>query len=326
MRIEPDAHRVLALTEDDDLRDALDAREVVDDVELRVVAHDQACRDLLVSDVSAMPMTKAPEFLATVMPSLLHRRGKQSERGLHRVLHVGRGDVEVDAQIEGAGDRRDALRAGRADVAQPLNRIDGLLERRRDLRLDRLRARADVDCGDRYDRRRDLRILRDRHVGNDDEPGDQDDQRADHRENGPGEEDLRHVSCTNLRGYRGCAGLAGSRRPARRDRSCARAGSRRPDESLSLCASAPSRSNCCGRDELDDRQMLLARLQVLPHREDVDAGRARVVHRRFDLGLRFAQAPASARSWCSAAVRALGVRENRAAIDRSSRACRARTA
>ena len=75
---------------------------------------------------------------------------------------------------------------GRADVAQALDAVDGLLERRRDLRLDGLRARADVDGRDRHDRRRDLRVLRIRQRRNDDQAGDEDDQRTDDREDRAG--------------------------------------------------------------------------------------------------------------------------------------------
>src|SRR5579872_1529289 len=43
------------------------------------------------------------------------------------------------------------------------------------------------------------------------------------------------------------------------------------------------------RDELDDRKMFLRRLQILAHREDVDADRPRVVESRFDLVVAFAE-------------------------------------
>ena len=44
LRIEPQAHRVLALAEDDDVADALDALEVVLNIEVRVVAEEERGR------------------------------------------------------------------------------------------------------------------------------------------------------------------------------------------------------------------------------------------------------------------------------------------
>ena len=97
-----------------------------------------------VSDVSATPMTNEPEFLADLHADLLHGSGKLTDRRLHQVLHVCCGDVEIRLQRKRARDRRSALRALGTDVAQALDRIDRLLERRRDLRFDGLRRRADV--------------------------------------------------------------------------------------------------------------------------------------------------------------------------------------
>src|SRR6185503_2152171 len=71
-----------------------------------------------------------------------------------------------------------------------------------------------------------------------------------------------------------------------------RAGERAADD-LVEALGLGQRPECleCGRgDELDDRQMLLGRLEVLAHREDVDSDRSGVLHRLFDLGVGLAQA------------------------------------
>ena len=138
-RIDPDAHRVLALAEDADLRDAGHAREVVDDVELRVVAQEEG---IVLRGVRRQrdAHDERAGVLGDLNADLLHRLRQLADRGLNGVLHVGGGDVEIGFEREGTGDRRNALRALRADVAQALNGVDRLFERRRHLRLDGLRA------------------------------------------------------------------------------------------------------------------------------------------------------------------------------------------
>ena len=49
------------------------------------------------------------------------------------------------------------------------------------------------------------------------------------------------------------------------------------------------RANFSGRHELDHLEVAFGRLQVLTHREDIDAGCARIVHRLFDFGFGFAE-------------------------------------
>ena len=192
-RIEPDPHRVLALAEDADTRDAGHAREVVDDVQLRVVAEFERAVLFAVGRERDAHHERSGVF-RDGDADLLNAGRERAESALGRVLHVGGGDVEIDAEVERQRNRRDALRARRTDVAQPLHRVDGLLEGRRDLRLDRLRARSDIDRGDGYHRRRDLRILRDRQRRNHDPAADEHDQRADDGQDGPAEECLGHVS------------------------------------------------------------------------------------------------------------------------------------
>ena len=181
LRVQPDAHRILPLAEDADLRDAGRAGQVIDDVELGVVAQKQRVV-LLRIRLQRDAHDERTGVLADGNADLLYRLRQLPERRLDEVLNVGRSDVEVDAEVERTGDRRYALAAGRTDVAQPLNGVHGLFERRRDLRFDCLRARADVRRRDGDDRRSDLRVLRDGHRRNDHQAGDHDDQRTDRRQ------------------------------------------------------------------------------------------------------------------------------------------------
>jgi hypothetical protein len=66
-----------------------------------------------------------------------------------------------------------------------------------------------------------------------------------------------------------------------------------------------------GSDELDDGQMTLRRLEILPHGEDVDAGRARVVHRLLDFGVGLTEAEHQRRFGVANFAALLGVREDR---------------
>ena len=81
-----------------------------------------------------------------------------------------------------------AVGARRGHVEHALDAVDRLLERRRDRGLDCLRVGAGVERGDGDLRRRQLGILRDRQRRNRDRAGEDDDQRADRREDRPADE------------------------------------------------------------------------------------------------------------------------------------------
>ena len=84
--------------------------------------------------------------------------------------------------------RHAAVGARRGHVEHALDAVDRLLERRGDRGLDRLRVGAGVERGDVDLRRRQLRILRDRHRRDRDRAGEDDDERADGREDRPADE------------------------------------------------------------------------------------------------------------------------------------------
>ena len=192
-RIEPDAHRVVARTEDGDVADAVDARQhvlhvqggVVGDVELvaRVVGriemdHQHQVRRLL----GHRDADGAHLFRET-------RLGDG-----HAVLHQHLRGIEVGAELEGDGERHVAV-AGRLrrHVEHVVDAVDLLLDGSRNGLGHDLGGGSRILRGDRDRRRRDVRILRDRQG----EIGDAADQRDDDGDDGgedrPVDEEMRDV-------------------------------------------------------------------------------------------------------------------------------------
>ena len=190
--IEPDAHRILALAEDEHLADAGEPLERVLDVDVDVVAHEQRVvlpglavdpgaehevrRRLLDGDAGGADLGRHP-----------------AERLVHAVLHVDRRQVHVARDVEGHGDLRHAgVGARRGHVEHALDAVDRLLERRGDRRFDGLGVGPRVERRHGDLRRRQLRILRHRHRRDRDGAGEDDDERADRREDRPADEGVDH--------------------------------------------------------------------------------------------------------------------------------------
>ncbi len=210
LRVEPDAHRVVARAEHLDVADAVQAgqhvldlqRGVVGDVELverpvrrvEMDHHHQVGRVLLGRDAA---------------PAHLVRQLRLGDR--HAVLDQHLRLVEVGAEREGDGDLDVAVSRRLGDhVEHVLDAVDLLLERRRHGLGHDLGRGARVARGDHDGRRRHLGILGDRQR----EVGDAADQRDDDRDHGredrPVDEEVReaHLSLPRARWAR-----ARSRRP-----------------------------------------------------------------------------------------------------------------
>jgi hypothetical protein len=113
----------------------------------------------------------------------------------NRVLYVGLRGVEIAAEIEGDGDRRGAVVArDGGHVAQALHAVDRFFDRGGDGALDRGSVCAGVFRGDGDFRRCNFRILRDRKRRQCDEPGDENDERRDAREDGAVEKEADHAA------------------------------------------------------------------------------------------------------------------------------------
>ncbi len=162
IRIEPDAHRIIAAAEHGDRADALDAAEHVDDIDAGVIGNEQG--------VARIVGREQMHHHHQVGRGLGHGHadvadiGRQARlRDGDAVLHLHLRRIEIGAELEGHRNGEAAVaRRIRGDVEHVLDAVDLLLQRRSDRCGDDLRARAGILPGDVDDRRRDLRILRDR--------------------------------------------------------------------------------------------------------------------------------------------------------------------
>jgi len=177
LRIEPDAHRVVARAEKLNVADPVDPREAVLHDEHRVVAkvghvvatvrrqqvhdHRQVGRTLHGGDAEAAHFFGQPRFGAR-----------------HAVLHELLRLVGVGAELEGDGERHQAVGCRLArHVAHAFDAVDLFLDRRGDRLGDHLGVRARV-VGPHDDRgRHDIGVFRDRQPAHRDQATEKDQQR-----------------------------------------------------------------------------------------------------------------------------------------------------
>ena len=116
VRIEPQPHREPALAEDDDVADAGHALQRVADVAVEVVADEERVVAVVVG-VEADAAEEPCRALGDGDAVGAHLERHAAERRVHAVLHVDRGEVGIAADLEGDGDRADAVvGAGRGHV------------------------------------------------------------------------------------------------------------------------------------------------------------------------------------------------------------------
>ena len=220
--IEPHPHRVLALAEDRHVGDAGNALERVAHEDVEVVAEEERVV-LVVLGVDADAHHEPRRGLRDRHADVLHLVRQAAERGRHAVLHVHGREIRAAPELERGGDRgRAAVGAVRGDVLQALDAVDRLLQRVGDGRLDGERARAGVERVHVDPRRRELRILLDRQRRDRDETREDDDERADARQDGAADEDVNEHGDSGSQDRCGFAG----RRP--RQAAGVRAGCRAP--------------------------------------------------------------------------------------------------
>ena len=119
------------------------------------------------------------------------RLGRQVVAHLrHLGLDLGQGGVGVVVELQVDRDRRDALGARGLDVVDAVGAGDHALERRRDEAADEVGVGADVGRRDLDDRDVAARVLADRQRADRLQPGDQDDQVDDDREDRPPDEEI----------------------------------------------------------------------------------------------------------------------------------------
>ncbi len=187
-RVEPDAHRVLALAEDDDVGHARHALDRVLHVDVEVVRKEQRIV-LALLRIGARREHEIRRGLLDRDAKLADLRRQPAERLVDLVLHVDRRQVVVAGDVEGDRDGADAGVAARGGhVEHPLDAVDRLFERRGDGGLNGLGVGARIDGDHLHGGRRHGRVLRDWHRGDRQRAGEDDDEGADGREDRPRDE------------------------------------------------------------------------------------------------------------------------------------------
>jgi hypothetical protein len=158
----PDAHRVVARSEDAHLAHTRDAIERVDDVDVRVVGEEERVVRLLrreQRDDQHRNAGRLPHRQAELVDL-----GRQVRLRLrHAVLQVDLIDVRVGVDVERHGQlHRAVVRVRGLHVEHVVHAVHLLLERRRDRLLDRERVGAGVRTGNDDLRRHDVGELRHR--------------------------------------------------------------------------------------------------------------------------------------------------------------------
>ncbi len=134
----------------------------VGDRQRRIVGDEQAVARL-VGRIEVHDHHQVGRALGHRHADIAHVDGQPRLRDRDAVLHLHLGDVEIGAEIEGHRDREASVRRRvRRHVDHVLDAVDLLLDRRHHGRGDDVGAGAGILPGHVDDRRRDLRILRDR--------------------------------------------------------------------------------------------------------------------------------------------------------------------
>ena len=173
--VEPEAHGIFALAEDDDVGDAGDALEAVAHVDVEVIAHEERGVALIGRKYGGAEDEVLRSF-GDRDSDLLDRVGEAALGSVDAVLYVDGGEVGVASDIEGGGDAADAVvGAGRGDVLHALGAVDLLLEGSGDSGFNGLGAGSGVGGGDGDLGRSEIGKLRDGERRNTDRAGKNDD-------------------------------------------------------------------------------------------------------------------------------------------------------
>ena len=201
IRIEPDAHRIIAAAEHRDRADAVDAGQRIGDFERGVIGDEQRVARL-VGRIKVHDHHQVGRGLGHRDADIAHVGRQPRLRDGDAVLHLHLGDVEIGAEIEADLDREAAVgRRVRRHVEHVLDAVDLLLDRRHHGRGDDVGAGAGILAGDVDDRRRDLGILRDRQARERHAAEDHEHDRDHGGEDRPVDEEVRdaHSSAINRR-------------------------------------------------------------------------------------------------------------------------------
>ena len=161
LRIKPDAHGVFASAEYGDVADAGQSRNLVLEIDRRVVRHIEAVV-ALVRRGQRDDLQDGGGLLLHRHALRLHRVGQRGECRRHAVLHQDLREVQVGADLEGDGQRIGAVGRGVGlHVDHAVDAVDFLLDRQRHRVDDGLGAGAGIARGHLHGRRHHIGILRD---------------------------------------------------------------------------------------------------------------------------------------------------------------------
>ena len=188
--IDPDAHRVVAGAEELHGASAGNARQDILHLKRRKVTE----IDFVITPVGGKQMNHHREIRRLLGRGDAEAADffRQLRQGLRdTVLHLDLRVVDVRAELEGDGERHDAIaRRLREHVEGVLNAVDGLLQRRGDGLGDRLGIRARVIRHHDNGRRDNFRILADRQSKHRDGAEQEDDYREHAGENRPANKEV----------------------------------------------------------------------------------------------------------------------------------------
>ena len=208
--VEPQAHGIASLAEDDDVPHPRHALDRITHVEVEIVA-DELVRVPVVAAEHADSAHEPGRQLADADAVGAHVGRHTAQHRVHAVLHVDCREVGIARHVECHRNRRHTGVGRRGgDVGHALDAVDGLLKRRRHRALDRLRIGAGVERRHRHRGRREFRIACDRQRGNRHGTGQNDEQRTDRRQNRSTNKAIGHhrqAPCFPL--VAGAAGAAG---------------------------------------------------------------------------------------------------------------------
>src|SRR3984957_1325678 len=181
-RVQPQAHGIFALAEILHVGDARHAFQRIADLQVHIVAEEQAVI-FAVLGVHARAKHEIAGRFANGNASGLHFVGHAAQRLIHAILNVHRGQVDVAADVERDVDAAGAVVAARrGHVLHAFDAVDGLLQWSGYRGFHRPRVSAVVERANAYLWRSQVRKLRDRKRGNGDRAGQDDQQRANRGE------------------------------------------------------------------------------------------------------------------------------------------------
>jgi hypothetical protein len=160
-RIEPQPHGVLAFAKNKDITHALHALQRIANVNVQIVADEQAVV-LVVIGVEARTEDEAAGAFAYADAGGLDRSGQSALSLVHPVLNVNGSKVNIAVDVESHRDGAGTIvAAGRGHVLHAGNAVDLLLQRDCDAGLHRLRTGAVIVAAHADLRRRQIWKLRD---------------------------------------------------------------------------------------------------------------------------------------------------------------------